>query len=170
MILSASKCPDVELPMRLHAKVCQFCGAPVMLRVFDEAFRLFKADIWWDWAACDKCADYKVEMLRLRDMLSRLGSRLVVAKATSKEQYARSKVDVETAAEAVTRQAFRACCDYYGLVNYYDAEPMRNFMEQPNKAWAIFNHVWKHMEQAARDTLGKDVPRLSERTRRKAKE
>ena len=124
--------------MTTHPGACKFCQRTLQLEVDDDCPE-FHIAAWLPIAACDRCADFRMVLLRLGDRCVSLLGKVSDARNGKNYQTVRSEADAKL--EQVTREIMRSICDHYRVQNYWERGMVDEMFEKPDKVRYMINFM-----------------------------
>lgn len=129
----------------IQAARCKFCRKPLVLHVDDayaehgDIFKLMKL------AACDHCADLRLNRRLLESRLQRICALLCNCRANQREEKSATVRDVLTRLTQDYAKLVAAWHNMSGMA--WDEEMVNLLIEKPDKWAAIISHYWRTFRQ-----------------------
>ena len=132
----------------IHHGTCQFCGYTLQLHI-DDACPIRDAQHWISMAACDRCADFRLGLLKAGDYCRKAVEPMFDARGTKREKEVES--EVRNKVEEASRRIMRMTCDHYRVTYHWSPEFVDELLEHPSKAHSLIALVRRRVEQSARN-------------------
>lgn len=131
----------------IHTTNCRFCGNTVNADIADGC-PIEDAKKWLPMAACDRCADFRMALLKLGDKCVWVLNRVHNAQGTKAEVGVKSFAREQLT--EITKRIMRVICDHWRVTNYWDGQIVDEIMEHPDKVRFIISHMRDTVKQSAR--------------------
>lgn len=114
---------------------CKFCSKPVWMDCDESGLEFLKTDLWLKKIACNRCADYKVNLRKTESSISATCQLLRSCRQTMKGE-ARLELEskVREKLDELTKRFCAFVCDYFRVVNLWDAAVPEMIFNKPDRA------------------------------------
>jgi len=130
-----------------HPGKCKFCGAILQLEM-DNDCPPTDINLWKPNAACNRCADFRMGLLKIGDHCCWLLGKLHDVRGSKAEKGV--EMDTREKITEATKRMMRLCCDHYRVTNHWDHAVVDEIMENPNKVRFIISFMRNQVEKSAR--------------------
>ena len=133
--------------MSAHPAHCKFCGCNVTCHIDDDCPEVNAAN-WLPLAACNRCADFRMTLLKIGDNIHHVLGKLHDMQA-SKNKGAAEAAAREKLTE-ITKRLMRVLCDFYRVQNYWQPECVDELIDHPEKYRFLISFMRSTVENHAK--------------------
>jgi rubrerythrin len=131
----------------LHPGKCKFCGYVLQLDI-DDACPVQQLKSWIGLAACNRCADFRMNCLLIGDRCNIVLGKLHNAAGTKKEKDVRDLAVVRLT--DMTKNLMRVICQHYKVETYWEKTIVDELLDHPAKLRVIFAHMIRQVGEYAK--------------------
>lgn len=123
--------------MKLNTN-CKFCDKPVWVECDDGGLSILNPEVWLPKIACNRCAEYKVNLRRAE---SSVYSTCQLLRGCRQNMSGSARIELESKVreklDTLTKRISTVVCDYFRVVNQWERDFTDNIFENPMKAGTV---------------------------------